>query len=342
MLAWDHWHIEASSICALKCPRCPRAEAAESLLNQQLSLEFFKTQIGSETIKQIRKITFCGNDGDPVYCKDFVDICQWIKEINPAMNLVIVTNGSYKSAEWWTKLAGVLNERDEINWSIDGWDQLSNEKYRINSDWLSIEQGIKTFFAHNCSTYRTWASIAFRFNQNQILHQQQVAGDLGFDLYQLTKSTKFGSKYPVAYGSNDLLEPTDASLVAAGHRFERQLISLSSKIRPGKELKVLFLQRATQLQQAAQFSGICLIGNKGVFLNSRGEFFPCCWTANRYEHNSNWLQQAKEKFNLNTKTFSEIINDSFWTTEFLKFDSMECTTKCTASRLSDLDHTTEW
>lgn len=38
-LVWDHWHIEASSKCALRCPRCPRAELSGSLLSQQLSLE---------------------------------------------------------------------------------------------------------------------------------------------------------------------------------------------------------------------------------------------------------------------------------------------------------------
>ena len=54
-LAWDHWHIEASSKCALRCPRCPRAELSESLLNQQLSLSFFQNQIGQDTIAQIKK-----------------------------------------------------------------------------------------------------------------------------------------------------------------------------------------------------------------------------------------------------------------------------------------------
>lgn len=342
MLAWDHWHIEPSSICTLKCPRCPRAETPDSLLNRQLSLSFFKTQIGADVVKQIRKITFCGNDGDPVYCKDFIEICQWIKQVNPTIQLVIVTNGSYKTVDWWKQLANVLDAHDEVNWSLDGWDQVSNEKYRINSDWTSIEQGIKTFFAHNQTSYRVWAAIAFRFNQDRIRQQQQIAADLSFDCYQLTKSTKFGSKYPAAYGSEDMLEPTDTSLVAAEHRFERQLYKLSNRERPGKELKVLFLQRTKQLQKAAQYSSICLIGNKGVFLNSRGEFFPCCWTANRYPHNEKWLQQAQEKFNLNTRTFAEIINDPFWSGDFLKFNSLECNTKCTAARLSDVEHTTEW
>ena len=55
-LAWDHWHIEVSSICTLRCPRCPRSEVPMGLLNKSLSLDFFKKQIGSDIVKQIKKI----------------------------------------------------------------------------------------------------------------------------------------------------------------------------------------------------------------------------------------------------------------------------------------------
>jgi hypothetical protein len=341
-LAWDHWHIEPSSICTLKCPRCPRAELSDSLLNRQLSLRFFQEQIGDSIIKQIKKITFCGNDGDPIYCKDFIEICRWLKQTNPTIQLVIITNGSYKPAAWWKELALILDANDEVNWSIDGWDQSSNEQYRVNSNWYSIEQGIRTFFLNNHNTFRVWAAIAFKFNQDFITYQQQLATSMGFDLYQLTKSTKFGSKYPTAYGDNDLLEPTDPRLVASGHRFERIQHQLSAKIRPGQELKKIYFQRAKDLIENTQQAGICLIGNKGVFLSSQGEFYPCCWTANRYEHNSSWHQLASTQFNLNNRTFTDIIGDTYWSTEFLNFDSLECTTKCTRDKLTDVHHTTEW
>ena len=342
MLAWDHWHIELSSICALKCPRCPRAEVPDSLLNRQLTLEFFKTQLGYETAQHIKKITFCGNDGDPIYCKDIVDICVWLKTANPKISIVVITNGSYRTGDWWQYLGKVLGKNDEIHWSIDGWDQASNEQYRVNSNWNSIIAGIENFKSVNNETYCVWASIAFRFNEDHLNQQKQLARDLKFDLYQLTKSTKFGSKYPLTYSNKDLLEPVNSDLVASGHRFERTLDPLSDKQRPGLELKKIFLQRAADLDKHTTHSGICLIGNKGVFLNSQGEFYPCCWTANRYKHNEYWHTQAQTNFNLHKKTFKEIIKDEFWTTDFLKFDSQECQTKCTRDRLTDIEHTTEW
>lgn len=342
MLAWDHWHIEASSICALQCPRCPRAEVPDSLLDRSLDLAFFQNQIGEDIIKSIRKITFCGNDGDPIYCRDLVDICLWIKTCNPEVAITVITNGSGRSVEWWQNLGHVLDSQDEIHWSLDGWDQDSNINYRINSRWDSIMQGIKAFSSANTKSYRVWCTIAFRFNEMHLAKQQDLARGLGFDLYQLTKSTKFGSKYPDTYGPNDLLEPTEKSLVSTTHRFQREHTQLSSRQRPGNQLKEIFFQRAQHLDKQKQYSGICLIGNKGIYINSHGMFYPCCWVSNRYEHNAEWHQLAASRFNLYQRTFTQIIQDDFWHTNFLRFDSLECRTKCTPDRLQDHKHVTEW
>jgi MoaA/NifB/PqqE/SkfB family radical SAM enzyme len=312
------------------------------LLNRQLTLQFFQEQIGPEIVRQIRKITFCGNDGDPIYCKELVEICQWIKTVNPDIHLVIITNGSYKTTEWWQALGQSLDHRDEIHWSIDGWHQHSNEQYRINSDWVSVMSGIRAFCGINDATYRVWDAIAFRFNQDHLDHMQRMARDLGLDLFQLTKSTKFGSHYPDTYGTSDPLCPERSNLISSSQRFERVLIPITTRARPGELLKEIFWRRAQQLDHEQQHSGICLIGNKGVFLNSQGEFYPCCWTANRYPHNDQWHTLARERFNLWHRAFSDIINNSFWHTDFLKFDSHECRTKCSKERLKDLEHTTEW
>ena len=338
MLKWDHWHIEPSSICVLKCPRCPRAEVPDTLLNKQLTLNFFQKQLGDTTAKNIRKVTFCGNDGDPIYCRDLIEICAWFKSVNPAVSIVIITNGSRRPLHWWQHLAQTLDHRDEIHWSLDGWDQASNEQYRVGSDWLSIQQGIHSFRKHNDQTYTVWASIAFRFNQDHIQQQKDLATQWGFDLYQLTKSTKFGSRYPEAYGTMDALEPTDPDLISSSHRFERVSSHISARARPGQELIAVFQNRTRDLLAKKTYSALCMIGNKGVFLNSRGEFYPCCWTANRYPHNQAW----QGRFNLNQRTFADILLDPFWSTDFLRFDSLECQTKCVPQRLADPAHTTEW
>ena len=341
-LAFDHWHIEPSSICTLKCPRCGRNETDEHTINKQLSLQFFKKQIGEDTIAKIKKISFCGNDGDPIYCNDFLSIIEWIKNINPTLEIVIITNGSHKPSHWWEKLSHLLSDIDEIHWSIDGWDQESNNIYRINSDWNSIINGIKTFRKNNKETYFIWATIAFKFNENHIDKISNIAKEYDFDHFQLTLSTKFHSKYPQDYISNDFLEPDNKFLIAKGHRFDRLSTSLSDKKRPGIQLKKIFEKRANILYNSDEYPALCYIGNKGVFLNSKGSFFPCCWVANNYHHNTKWLSLGDTSFNLHKNTFSDIIDNAFWQNDFLKFDNLECKSKCTKEKLLDTQHTTEW
>lgn len=341
-LALDHWHIELSSICALKCPRCPRAEVPDSLLNRQLTLEFFHSRFRSEHAKHIQRVTFCGNDGDPIYCRDFVDICTWFKAVNPDVSLVIVTNGSYRNVDFWGHMGRILDHRDEIHWSIDGWDQASNYMYRRDCHWPSIMGGIGAFQSTNRGrTYKIWDAIAFRFNQDYLDYMANMARDLGFDAFQITKSTKFGSHYPDAYGTDDDLEPTRPDLVATGHRYQRSIETFTARQRPGSELRKIFWQRASDLR-ATDKSNLCAIGNKGVFLNSQGNFYPCCWTAARYDHNREWIKRAQEQFNLWTRSLTDILADPFWVTDFEKFESQECRTKCTRERLDDDEHVTEW
>ena len=338
----DHWHIEVSSICTLKCPRCTRTEVPKTLLNRSLDLKFFQEQIGQEKISQIKKISFCGDDGDPIYAKQFLEIVTWIKNINPSIQLLIITNGSYKTEAWWKSLADILNKHDEIHWSLDGWDQASNSKYRVNCDWASIITGLSPFVKYNQETYTVIATIAFRFNESGLASIQKIAKAYNTDCWQLTKSTKFGSKYPDAYGSDDLFEPLDPNLVAEGHRFEREQTLLSNKVRPGVDLKEIFWKRAKALQASNEYPALCYIGNKGVFLKSTGEFYPCCWTALRYPHNKKWNDLAETKFNLYNNTLDQILQDEWWQTDFKKFDNLECQTKCIKSKLLDKAHVTEW
>jgi len=193
-LATWHWHIEISSKCTLKCPRCPRKEIPDTLINTELKLEFFKKNFTPEFIKaNVEKIKFCGNDGDPIYARDLIPVIAYFKSVKP-VKITIITNGSHKNTKWWQELGLLLDSGDSIHWSLDGWDQASNEKYRINSDWSSILDGIKAFRSSS-SAYMTWAMIIFNFNQDHLPIISQLAKQLGFDQLQITHSTKFHKVY---------------------------------------------------------------------------------------------------------------------------------------------------
>lgn len=335
MIATWHFHIEVSSKCTLACPRCARQEVPDGLVNTELDLEFFKRNFTPEfVLANVEKITFCGDDGDPIYAHDLIPIIQYLKSIRP-IKIVIVTNGSHKKPSWWMQLGKTLDQNDSVHFSIDGYDDASNNQYRVNSDYDSIIAGLQTLR----STSRCliiWAAIAFKFNENHLDHMQHTAKNLGVDRFQVTHSTKFGSVYP-SYGANDPLQPSDR-FVSSTHRFERVITNLTDH--PGTPISPTNIRLFQETQSTNGITPLCKIGNKGLYIDARGRLFPCCWVANRYSHNQEWQQQA-EKFNLHNHTLEHVLSDTFWTTELQTYRWQECGTKC-ASSVVDEKYATSW
>ena len=336
MLATWHFHIEISSKCTLRCPRCARQEVPDSLVNTELALEFFQRNFTPEFIlDNVEKITFCGDDGDPIYAHDLVPVIRYIKSVKP-VEIVIVTNGSHRKSEWWTELGSVLTDQDTVHFSVDGYDNASNNLYRVNSDFTSIMLGIETL--RSVSTCRlVWAAIAFRFNEDQIDYMRSLATKLGMDAFQLTKSTKFGSVY-ASYGTSDPLEPSK-KYVSGSHRFERDVAILSLR-GLNNTVSSTNIRLYNSVTEANGVRPLCEIGNKGLYIDARGRLFPCCWVANRYSHNSEWKDIAN-KFNLHQRTLSSAVTDDFWNTTFKSFTWQECQTKCATARV-DEKYATEW
>ena len=222
-LATWHWHIEISSKCPLRCPRCARQEVPDGLVNTELDLEFFKRNFTPEFIQSnVEKITFCGDDGDPIYAHDLIEVIKYFKSVKP-VEFVIITNGAHKKVHWWKELGQELDENDTVHYSLDGWDNPSNSQYRKGGNFVSALDGIITL-KNNSKVKLVWAAIAFKFNEDRIDYMKQLAQAAGMDRFQLTKSTKFGSVYPI-YGNNDPLQPSD-KYVSSTHRFEREVTEI--------------------------------------------------------------------------------------------------------------------
>lgn len=279
-----HWHFELTSICTLKCPRCSRTEVPEDLVTDSLSLDFFIENFNKDLVSKIKRVSLCGYDGDPIYNKQFIEICDYFKTLNPKLELYIVTNGSYKSKEWWNKLSNTLNEYDQIHFSLDGWDQLSNEKYRINSDWESIMDGVVAL--QDKDVRLVWDAIYFDFNYSNVPDMISKAKELKFDAFRITKSNKFN--YIYSHYSQNLEPPPD--FISSSGRFESDVIKLSDRIIHNDSFADA-VELYNNIDKEQKILPLCKIGTKGLFVDSQGYFYPCCWIINRYNRESykEWL-----------------------------------------------------
>ena len=336
-----HWHFEVSSICTLKCPRCPRTELPESLVQDQLRLDFFQDNFNHKMLSNVRRMTFCGDDGDPIYARDFISIVRYIKETDPTISLQIITNGGYKEESWWHELGILLNSYDEIHFSIDGSTQAISENYRINSDHASSLSGIKALRSSSDAVI-SWDMIAFGFNEHDIDTCREMARRYGCDRFQLTLSSKFGSKYPnYLIDGQDRLEPS-ADLLPKGYRFDRRITDLSGKALLDNGAMAANIAAYENVRSSdSSIIPLCKIGTKGMFVNSRGYLIPCCWVGNRYNWNG-YSRFIRDDNNIKTNGLESVLNGDHWLEFFEDFYHMrECSDKCAAA-LVDQSYATNW
>jgi MoaA/NifB/PqqE/SkfB family radical SAM enzyme len=346
---FTHVHLEVSSKCALRCPRCPRTEHPETpWLNQQLSLADVKMILPEWLLSEhVKRVTICGDVGDPIYNTQFIEIVRYIKTVSPSIHLYIITNGSYRKKEWWQDLASQLNECDTVTFSIDGPSHEINSMYRVGSDWTSIMEGMGVIAKSRA--FLVWAAILFKFNQDLQEKFMELAKEKGCDYLQITKSTKFGKNYKRFFGSDgiDPLQP-DTENISSSLRFERKFYNLSGRRIDNSE----FLQKMTDATRDAEKESdkqyvlpLCKTGNRGIYFNTTGQMYPCSWVSFPYIHmkstrtkkvinfsDSYFLQNA-DKFNVLKNGLVAVLNNEVWKRFFESINGskstfVECEQKC--------------
>lgn len=269
------FHIEPTNICTLKCPGCPRTR----FLNQwpqhwknhslqiQTLLDFLDINL------QGKIITLCGTYGDPIYHAEMIEMVSEFKKRKA--QVVIVTNGSYRTPQWWTKLCDIMESTDVIKFSIDGIPSNFRE-YRVNADWESIKKGIEICVSNNIQT--VWKFIPFRFNQDD--HDQAKI-----------LSTELGIKQFV-------IEPSD--------RFDQETIQFlpdAKWVSQQKQAKDNFNQNT-----CLDIKPKCHDG-KEYYISASGHFSPCCFIADHRFFYKTQFGKNKHRYDIRFTTFTKMFED---------------------------------
>lgn len=334
-LPLDYWHLELTTKCTIKCSRCTRTEQAGAYQVGELSFDTIK-RIFTPTIirNKLMKITFCGGQGDPIYHSKFFDIYRYFKTHNPHCILVTVTNGSYRNKTWWQRFRSLVTPSDEIIFSIDGYDEESNNKYRVNSNWESIMDGIAIMRGGPATL--TWSTIIFRYNQRHLGDIVSLARARGVDKFHFVESNLFGKnikKYIDPILKYDPLEP-DRDYVSKYFRSRKHNIEFRNK----KDLRYRKYGIGTlrfNVGRARRFKKLlketknwpiipsCMISYFGVYIDAEGIFYPCSWTSHPtvrksvatgriLKHKDSLWVKYRDVFDINKRSLDEILLDPIW------------------------------
>jgi MoaA/NifB/PqqE/SkfB family radical SAM enzyme len=170
-------HIELTTKCNARCPKCPRNyhgyEYNSGYPDTELSLDDFKTIFPVEFLRQIKVINFNGNLGDCSMAKDFHGIVEYVIQAS-LCEIHIQTNGSARKPEWWAALA---NPRIRISFAIDGLED-THHLYRQDTIWQNVIQNACAYI--QAGGYANWKMIVFEHNKHQIEICKQLSSTLGF------------------------------------------------------------------------------------------------------------------------------------------------------------------
>lgn len=273
MVKFNGLHLELTNKCYLKCPRCARTTFIEKFGvkawdNQDLNFENLKTFLDVD----ITGISFvlCGNNGDPIYHPEFLEIVAWFKSKSATVD--IFTNGSYKTQDWWSKLASLVDKNDSITFSIDGTPENFTE-YRVNANWESIEMGLQTMIDSMACV--TWKMIPFKFNENDIGQVENYALTLGVDQFIIMPSDR--------WVDNDPLKPS-------GNIGNRYISMIDWKY----------------LNKTSAIDPECLRNNSVAFITAEGFYAPCCYITDwRFYYKSEFYKN-KNIYDISKTTISKI------------------------------------
>jgi MoaA/NifB/PqqE/SkfB family radical SAM enzyme len=307
-------HIELSSACQASCPMCARNHhggmSNPNIIPRNIDLDFYKTFMSAEFIKQIKSITMCGNFGDPILNNDLLEIITYTVTHNEDIEVVIYTNGGIRHTEWWKSLAKCLPSNHVVIFGIDGIDKL-HELHRIGTKYEQVIQNATAFIS--AGGIAQWDFITFKHNEHQIKQAEQLAKDLGFASFREKQSSRFiGEDYFEVYNKHGLL--THVLEMPSNRNFDF--------------IKKETVQNYKEVIKSATID--CEVARtKSIFVDANGHLWPCCWTAGAYylydtpenlqweykQYNKAAVEQTLQSIgsiDLAVRTMEEIVDSKEW------------------------------
>ena len=272
------------------------------LTNASISFEQFKQLFPVEFIQQLRTFYMCGNHGDPILNTEVLQMFQYLREHNSALDLSMTTNGGAQKPEWWEELGRIRDLR--VNFSIDGLED-TNHLYRQGVVWKRVEENLDAFVS--AGGRADWTFLVFNYNEHQVEEAQQFSQLMGVKNFIVKKSGR--------YLTANHERKTEHQAV-----FRKGLGELLAEPK-NEKYRNNALKKAVDIITIIQEEKVVpkCVQKKEIYVSAEGFVFPCCWTHGQMykwylepEEAQIWENIKAHNINALNTSIEEVVNGGFF------------------------------
>ena len=317
--------IDLSSYCNASCPSCARTISQDIVKLTHFDKDVWK-RLWQEDLSntKIEQLVFNGNWGDPMMHKDIINFLKYPAEHNPNMYLTIDTNGGMRNKSFWSKLgeqlAKLFNPPTMVRFGIDGTDNYTNEKYRVDVEYDKVIENAQAFIAGGGAAQ--WTMTVFDHNVHQIQKARQLAKEMGFVSFRSRRSyakniyDKQGKITATTYCYDTLPHNELFYAEELGNNYKKYLkdnnkenyigVTFTGSIPETSHKCVWYKQRKTQIDPYMNVWPCCHIS---------GELYPIPDYTMIDIYEDSWKKYGKQFNNLANNSLINILQSEYYSNE---------------------------
>ena len=202
--------LEVTTHCNLLCPQCSRVSIDGKFDDSYLKLQHWQVEkilpnFEREKLENLKRVRIEGDNGDAFMHPKIDEIIDYFYRAPSQPTILMLTNGSLRSKNWWENLGKKFPNRLVVQFSIDGLKD-TNSIYRINSNYDKIISNAKAYI--NGGGIATTRSIIFKHNEHQVEQIYKTAREIGFKQLSLIVNDQarfYTGEYYEVYKNNNKL-----------------------------------------------------------------------------------------------------------------------------------------
>ena len=260
---------EITNRCNAACTLCARtgihngvSDIIKGMKIRDVELDDWKGILTSKNGKNISKIYYCGNYGDPMMHPKAFEMFKQNQELGIKLQRPD-TNGGMKNKSWWSEL-GKLKSLN-VNFAIDGLSD-TNHIYRRNTNYEKIIENARAYIDSGGNAF--WTMIVFKHNQHQVEEAREVAKKYGFKNFSIKKTTAG-------------LDPNNPE---HSHIQPYRKRNVQPEIRERISFPTIKEYRANIISKGHQQYEVIpkCVTESQMYLTSDRLILPCCWTQTAF------------------------------------------------------------